>query len=168
MDTFGWLPIRWLVFAHVLSAIAFLLVHGTSVAAMLMLARTRHPEGARALLEMSRHSRGPMWIAWASLGATGALLALAQHAWRQEWVWGSALVLIVVTGVMSPLAAQPFNEARHALGLPFFGHARTAGQEPMPLEEALAQIRRRAPLVLAVGVTGAVLLVWLMSYRPTF
>ncbi|HEX2022086.1 MAG TPA: hypothetical protein VHH36_05190, partial [Candidatus Thermoplasmatota archaeon] len=57
-----------------------------------------------------------------------------------------------------------------ALGLPFMGPERGRAKLPPPspgaLEAALATIRRRAPVVALVGVAAAVVLVWLMAYRP--
>lgn len=165
----SWLPLRWLVFLHVLSAFAFLLVHGPSIAAMLMLRREREPGAVRALLDMSRHASGWMWAAWSLLALTGALLASVQHAWRSTWVWGSVVVLVVVTGAMSPLAANAFNQARSAAGLPWFDGRRIhpAGPpDPAAVEKALATVRARTPFTVALGVAGAVALVWLMTYKP--
>jgi hypothetical protein len=168
-DTLSWLPVRWLVFAHALAAFAFLLVHGPSIAAMLMLRRERSLPAVRALLEMSRNASGWSWTAWALLALTGGLLAAIEHAWRETWVWSSIVVLVVVSGLMSPLAARAFNEARGAAGLPWFDGKRMRPAGPADeaaLAPALDRIRRRSLPTLALGAAGAVALVWLMTYRP--
>ncbi|HWH09187.1 MAG TPA: hypothetical protein VNX21_08305 [Candidatus Thermoplasmatota archaeon] len=165
----GWLPLRWLVLLHVLGAFAFFLVHGVSAAVLLRLRSEREPAAVAALLRASGAANGWTWAAWGLLALTGGLLAATLHAWREPWVWGSVVVLVVVTGLMSPLAARAFNEARHAAGLPWFDGkgVRPAGPvDPVALEAALATIRRRALPVTLLGAAGAVALVWLMVMRP--
>lgn len=163
------LPLRWLVLAHVLSAFAMLVVHAPSMGILLRLRTERDPAAVRALLDLSRNTTGWTWAAWAMLGLTGATLAFVEHTWGRPWVWGSAVVLGVVTGLMSPLAARAFNEARHAAGLPWFDGKgmRPAGPlDPRALDAALAVIRQRAWAVTLLGTAGAVVLVWLMVMRP--
>lgn len=164
-----WVPLRWVVLAHVLSAFAFLVLHAPSMAAMLRLRRERDPAAVRALLEMSRAASGWAWAAWAFLAGTGAALATLEHAWTRPWVWGSVVVLVLVSGLMSPLAAQAFNEARHAAGLPWFDGkgVRPAGTaDPEALARALDVVRRRALGVALLGAAGLAVLTWLMVARP--
>lgn len=170
MDILSWISLRWLVFAHVLSAVALFAVHAPSIAAMLMLRRPKHDEALRAILHMSQISTGATWAAWAALGITGALLASIEHAWRATWVWSSVIVLVLVTGSMSPLAARAFNELRGALGAAWFDGRRmqpaTGIVDAASRDAALDRIRRRVPVVLTIGTLGAVVLVWLMVYKP--
>jgi len=160
-----------LVVLHVLAAFAFVLLHGPSVFAMLALRRERELAKVQALLTMSRSASGWSWAAWAFLALTGALLSLAEHSWRAPWVWGSVIVLVLVTGSMSPLAASAFNHAREAAGLPWFdgkGERAPLPADPRALDAALDRIRARAPIVMAIGAGGIVALVWLMVVRPTW
>lgn len=170
-DALAWIPLRWLVFAHVLSAFAFLLVHGPSIFAMMLLRRERELARVQALLDMSRYASGLSWAAWGFVALTGGLLAFKEHTWSLPWVWGSLVVLVLVTGSMSPLAANAFNHARGAAGLPWFDGKRLhpgGAPDPAALPGALDRIRRRAPLVLAIGTVGALALIWLMVYKPSF
>lgn len=160
----------WLVLAHVLAAFAFAILHGPSIAAMWMLRHERELPKVQTLLMLSRRSSEFSWIGWTALATTGGLLAATEHTWRAPWVWGSAVVLIVVTGIMSPLAARAFNEARSAAGLPWFDGRGV--QPPAPVDAprlavALADIRRRSVPILLVGVLGLAALVWLMVEKPT-
>lgn len=164
-----WLPLRWLILAHVLAAFLFVLMHGPSIAAMLRLRTERDLAAVRALLDTSRAWSQSSWGAWSFLALTGLLLALVEHTWRLPWVWGSALLLILVTGAMSPLAAAAFNEARAAAGLPYFNGRRmqpAAPPDEPALRVALARIRARSGPVAIVGTAGLVLLVWLMVAKP--
>lgn len=167
----GWLGawIPTLVLLHVLSAFLFVLVHGPSVFAMLALAKERELAKVQAILAMSRSASNLSWAAWGFLALTGALLAAAEHTWREPWVWGSIVVLVVVTGSMSPLAASAFNHAREAAGLPWFdgkGVRAPRPVDPRALQVALQRIRARVPGVMAIGIVGLVALVWLMVARP--
>lgn len=162
--------IRWLVVAHAMSAFAFVLVHGPSVAALMALRRERQLERVRALLSMSGSAAGWTWGAIMLLGISGLALAAAEHTWKLPWLWGSALVLFLVAFSMSPLAARAFNEARHAAGLPYFDGRGVAPPGPVDhaaLDVALRRIARRAPWIAAIGVVGLALLVWLMVARPS-
>jgi hypothetical protein len=159
--------LRWLVFVHVASAVAFLAAHAPSVAAMLMLRRERDPAAAKPLLEMSRKSAGWMFAALALLALSGAALATAERAWPRPWVVASIVVLVVVGGSMSPLAARPLNEVRIAMGLPHTApRYKGVPPEPSAVGPALDRVARRTPLVMALGTLGALALVWLMAYKP--
>lgn len=158
-----------LVLLHVLSAFLFVLAHGPSIFAMVALARERELAKVQALLAMSRSASGFSWGAWGFLALTGGLLAATEHTWSEPWVWGSIIVLVLVTGSMSPLAANAFNHAREAGGLPWFdgkGVRAPRSVDPATLQEALDRIRRRMPLVMAIGAIGLVALVALMMLRP--
>lgn len=163
--------LRWIVLVHVLAAFAFALLHGPSVFAMFMLRSERELAKVQALLMISRRSSELSWIAWGLLALSGAALAAAEHAWSRPWVWGSIVVLVLVSGIMAPLASRAFNEARHAAGLPYFdGKGVRAPVPPVraDLAAALATIRARTPALTAIGVGGLAILVWLMVARPSF
>lgn len=163
--------LRWIVLLHVLSAFGFALLHGPSVFAMFMLRSERELAKVQALLTLSRRSSELSWIAWSLLALSGLALAATEHTWRRPWVWGSIVVLVLVTGLMSPIAARAFNEARHAAGLPYFDGkgVRPAGvASRADLDAALARIRARVPAIAALGVGGLAILLWLMVSQPTF
>lgn len=163
MDLPAWLPLRWVVLLHVLSAFAFLALHAPSAAAMWRLRTERDPKAIAALLELSRATVTPMVGALLVLLVTGAILASVENAWRQPWAWGSALVVVALAAAMEFLATRPFNLARVALGLPATRGRVPAGEG---LEPALARIRAAAPWMMASGLAGAALLVGLMAWRP--
>lgn len=161
--------IRPLVLLHVLAAFLFVALHGPSIAAIVLLRRERELPKVQALLDMSRKASQHSWWGWTLLALTGVLLASIEHAWRQPWVWGSAVLLVAVTLSMSGLAARAFNEARHAAGLPWFdGKGTRPAQAPdhARLDAALDVIRARGALVMGIGVAGFAALVWLMVWRP--
>ena len=170
VDWLDWLPLRWLVFFHVLSAIAFLVTHAPSTMAMLKLRRERDAAAVRALLVTSRTANIASLASLGTLVTTGALLATLENLWNEPWLWISILILVGISVSMSPMAARALNEVRYVLCLPYAGSdaPRPTGA---PLDEAalhvaLERVARLAPLVVTVGTLGTVALVWLMVYRP--
>lgn len=164
----AWIPLRWLVFLHVASAMGLLLAHGGSATAMLRLRHENEVERVKALLELSGSTLALTWVALLALGLTGVLLMLIEHTWRLAWAWGSIIVLAALSASMSALGARPFNRMRHAAGLPWFdGRRRQAGGaiDPEAVERERARLRPR--LLLALGLLGYALLLWLMMFRPT-
>ncbi|HET6404260.1 MAG TPA: hypothetical protein VFH78_06395 [Candidatus Thermoplasmatota archaeon] len=164
----AWLP--WLVLAHVLSAFLFVLFHAPAAWAMWRLRREREPARVAALLDLSQDAMPFSWTAFLALGLSGLAVAAAEHTWREPWVWGSALLLVLTALAMSALAARPFNEARSALGLRWFDGRRVlpaAGAlDEEALAAALARVRARAAPTALVGLGSLVALVWLMLARP--
>src|SRR5688500_3700605 len=108
----GWT--RPLALLHVLSAFAFVLLHGPTAFVAWRLRTERDPARVAALLDLSGSASAASWAALVALGLTGAALASAEHAWSLPWVWGSVVVLLAVSASMSLLGARPFNEARSA------------------------------------------------------
>lgn len=159
-----------LVVLHVASAFAFVLVHGPSVFALWELRTAREPPRIATLLDMSGRANAATWIAFAALGLTGLLVAAAQHAWREPWVWGSIVLVVATTVLMSLLGARPFNHARGALGLRWFDGRRTRQAtgvvDVAALDEAMHMVRARATALTIVGLAGLAGLVYLMVARP--
>ena len=163
--------LRPIVLVHVLSAFAFVLLHGPSVFAMMMLRTERELAKVQTLLTISRRSSEMSWGAWSFLALSGLLLAAAEHTWTRPWVWGSILVMILLSGAMSAAAARAFNEARGAAGLPWFDGRGMRAPGPIvraDLDAALAKIRGRTPALMIGGVAGLGVLIWMMVTRPAF
>lgn len=166
-DWLGFVSFRWLVLVHVAAAMGVLLAHGGSAAAILRLPKERDLERAKALLEMSQATVGLMWTAFALLALSGVVLMLVEHAWRLTWVWGSAIVLLLLSLGMSFLGTQPFNRLRHAAGLPHFDGKRMQPGGAVDEPAFRREIARLKPgLVLALGLVGYGVILYLMVIRP--
>ena len=68
--------VRWLVFLHVLSAIAFFLLHGTSAAMAFQLRKETNFDRIRAMLDLSQSTIGGMAISFLIMGLTGVGAAI--------------------------------------------------------------------------------------------
>ena len=71
--------VQWLVFIHVLAAIAFFLFYGVSVAMALKIRKETNFDRIRALLDLSSLSLAPMGISLGVMGLTGIILPFLVH-----------------------------------------------------------------------------------------
>lgn len=157
----------WLVFLHVLSVLAFLLVHGGAAAAMLRLRHEREMPRVQTLLRLSESTRGPMWGILMALGITGLALTLIEHTYARFWIWGSVLVLVLMQMGMHLLATQPLNDVRKAAGLSWYdGKGEQLPVAPDERALAIALARMRPAATALVGGVGLVVLLWMMMLRP--
>ena len=163
MDLYG-----WLVVGHVSVVIVALMAHGVSMYAMFQI-RTETDRGRLgAILDLSSSSLTVAGIGLLVAVVLGIAAAIVGGAFSHLWPWASIVVLVIVIGSMTPLAAAPMSSVRHALGLAVPGDriGQTAS-DPSTDEEltaALAGVRPALPA--AIGVVGIVILVWLMRAKP--
>lgn len=159
---------RWIVFAHVLSALAFMATHGVSIALCFRIRRARTLEAARPILEFSAAMLGLMYGTFALVAISGLAAGIWGEWWRNGWFWASVVLLAAMVAGMAYFGANAFNAVRRAAGLPHFGE----GRRPQPalppdLPAMLAAIDATRPAVLAiVGLGGVAVLTWLMMFKP--
>lgn len=159
---------RWLIFAHILGALLFLLAHGASASVGFRLRTERDHERLRVLLDLSGRSYRVMAISFLWLLAVGIVLGVAQESWRQAWFWLAIILLFVVSGVMTPFVAIPYNKVRRALGLkPPMGGKRALAAPAPSLEEIPAILEQARPVAASVmGFVGIAVILWLMVFKP--
>jgi hypothetical protein len=160
----------WLVTLHVLSAFAFLALHGVSMGVWWRLRRERDRTKLAAWLELSISFISPMALAGSLLILSGVLAGVAGAWWfnGQWWLWLSIGALVVIVGLMTPMLAIPLGNVRRGLGIP--GQAdRKAGTVPAAVDDAELDrlLANRRPMVGALtAVSGIVLITWLMETKP--
>jgi len=159
---------QWIVFAHVLGVLLFLLSHGAAASVGFRLRTERDHERLRALLDLSGASYKAFSIAFLWILATGILLGIDGEWWRQAWFWLALLLLFVITGVMTPLVAIPLHKVRRALGLkPPMAGKRALAAPPPALEEIPGLLEKAHPTAAAVvGFGGIGVILWLMMFKP--
>lgn len=152
---------------HVALAFGFVLAHGVSVFVTLRLRSERDPERASALLDLSQMALPYASAAVILLILTGVLGGFMGNYWGRGWIWAAIGVLIVVWGWMS-LRGVLFHDAiRHALGKRgFYDGKKTPDPAPAPdqLEGLLTSSRPYE--LLAVGLIGLAVIIWLMIAKP--
>jgi hypothetical protein len=158
-----WYP--WLVVVHIVAAFGFAMSHGVSVYVMY---RVRHEADRARLGALADLSAGALTFATISLLVllvAGIAAGLSAGYFSKAWIWLSIVVLVVVGGAMTPLAAIPMNKIRRALGIAIRGDK----EPPVAADDAeLTALRAalRPQLTAAIGGGGVIILVGLMSLKP--
>lgn len=163
MDLYG-----WVVLGHVVAVIVGLGAHGASAFAMFRVRRETDRSRQTAILEVSSGSMAVAGIGLLVAIVLGIVAAVMGGYFSRFWPWASIIVLVVVIGAMTPLAAIPMNNLRRALGLAVQGDKKgDPPRVPATDEEvaaALAGIRPELPA--GIGVAGIAALTWLMEAKP--
>src|SRR5262245_20944404 len=105
MDLTPWLP--WINLVHVLAAFGFVFVHGLSGLLSLRIRRERDRERIKTMTELSGSVIGWAWAMIALLALAGLLSGIVAGWWTSGrlWIWASVVVLVVVAGLMTPIAS---------------------------------------------------------------
>jgi hypothetical protein len=160
----------WIVFIHVVGVLLFVLAHGVSVAVLLKMRTERDPVALRSLLDLSRSSlnlAGVGLLLWFVGGIVAGFSSLSD-GWTSGrwWIWVSLVIAILITGLMTPFGRFYFNGVRTALGVdPKTGKLDPAVQvDGAAVETAISS--GQPMMLVAVGLGGLVVLLWLMLAKP--
>jgi hypothetical protein len=164
-----WLP--WLNLLHVLAVMAFVFVHGVSGLLAFRIRSERDRARITTMAELSGSFVGLGWLTLAVLVVAGVLAGIAGGWWTSGrlWIWASVVVFVVVVGLMTPVATAYMARVRAAVGLPGRdGRGRPVPPtEPLPDAELERVVRANGPIWAAViGISGIVILTWLMMLKP--
>jgi uncharacterized membrane protein len=155
------------VFVHAATMLLFFIAHGTSMSVSFAIKREADPARVRALLDLSRFSLGPYSVVFLVIGLlTGIAAGFMGGHWGRFWIWSSIVLLVVVGGLMTPLGTFRLRPIRAAAGMPTDGDTgATAPAEDA--EEMRRQIAAWNPIPLAaMGMTGFLVILWLMLVKP--
>lgn len=151
------------VFVHAASILLFFIAHGTSMAVAFALKRETDPSRVRTLLELSRRSIGVSTSVLFVIGlATGIIAGFMGGHWGALWIWISLILLVVVAGLMTPLATMRLKRIGVAAGVPAKDGA--VAEDPAEMRRL---IEAWQPLpVAAIGLVGFLVILWLMLTKP--
>jgi hypothetical protein len=161
----------WLVLAHVLGVLGFVLVHGASAVVSLAVRRESDPVRIGVMTELSGAYALWGWIALLVILATGIIAGIVGGYWTggQWWLWASLIVFIAIGLAMTPINTAYLNDVRHAVGQPTYNDIRKKLDPPAPAppDELARVLASPRPLVgAAIGIGGIAVLTWLMSMKP--
>jgi hypothetical protein len=164
-----WHP--WIVYAHVLGAFAFAAGHGVAATMAFRLRSERDPARIAAILDFSLWQVSPrslMSIGFLVLFLSGIAAGFTGGHWGRLWIWVAIGLLVVITGMMTPVAAGHYNKVRAAIGQK---PPRDKGDEPppapLPADQLEALLMAPTPWILAlVGGVGFAAIVLLMIFKP--
>ena len=157
-----------IVLIHVVAIFVFAGAHLVSGVAMFQ-ARSEGDRG-RLTAVLGRSSQALMVAVIALLVAliTGVVLAFMGELWGRLWIWASIGLIVVVGGLMTPMATIPMNQLRGALGMQV-GKLKECEAAPVPHDDATvaaARAKLRPEMVAVIGVVGYLAIVWLMMSKP--
>ncbi len=154
----------WLVVVHIVAAFAFAMAHGVSAFVMYRVRRERDRARLAGLTELSGGTIGVSMISLLVVIVSGIAAGTAQGQFSKAWIWLSIVLLLIIGGVMTPLASIPMNRVRHSLGVAVRGAEAPVAADDAEL--AAVQASMRPELVATIGGVGLVIIVALMSLKP--
>src|SRR5207245_5142840 len=95
----------------------FVNAHVVATGSGFRLAKERNRERVAALLDFSGSSYRLMILGFWGILITGFVLGYAGDWWTMRWFWAAIVTLIILAGLMTPLAAKPYNRVRAIVGL---------------------------------------------------
>ena len=158
---------QWVVFLHIFGVFVFLLAHGVSSGVGFRIAKERNRERLAALLDLSGSSYRVMLLGFWWTLLTGLVLGSVGGWWVMQWFWAEILTLIVLAGLMTPLAGVPNNRVRKVLGLRLPLRRRQPPAQVGTDTELSTALEKVSPIPsAAVGIIGLGVLLWLMIFKP--
>jgi hypothetical protein len=164
-----WQP--WLVYSHVLGAFAFAAGHGVAIAMAFRLRSERDPARIAAILDMSLWMVSPkslMSIGFIVLFLSGIAAGFTGGYWGRLWIWVAIGLLVVITGLMTPIGAGHYNKVRSAIGQkPPRDKSEAPPPAPLPVDQLEALLMAPTPWILTVlGGVGFAVILLLMMFKP--
>lgn len=158
----------WVVFGHIMAVILLFAAHGVSAYAMFRVRSENDRGRLSAILDMSSGSLMIAGIALIVVFVLGIAAAIMGDHFAKAWPWVAIVLMVVVTGLMTPLAGTPMTRVRKALGMPVQGDKKTDPPRVPGTDEevAAAQAMVRPEIPAIIGVAGVLILSWLMRAKP--
>jgi hypothetical protein len=143
----------WLKFLHLLGLGVFLMGHGVSAGASIVLRGRPLDTLSRSLLQVSIRSESVAFPGLLLVLVTGVWMGFLGSWWRTGWIWTTIAILVLVTVLMG-FWADPYRRARGT-------------QEDSQDRAGDVALARTRPLtMLWVGVVALVAMLFLMVFKP--
>jgi hypothetical protein len=150
----------WLVALHLLGFTVFIASHGVSMWVAFRVRRERDRAVVTALLDLSLRASQVAYLGLIALGIGGLGAAWSAGFLTTTWNVAAYVVIVVVLVTMFAVASPYYHGLREAI-------AGTADTPPLDDDALVARLQTRRPeLLAAVGMTGLVVLIALMTVRP--
>ena len=141
---------------HLLGAFGFVAAHGATAAVTFKLQSETDPARVRTMLDLSRATRGVMYVSFLALIGAGVALGFIGDWWWAGWIWASLGIFTVLFVAAFPLAVPYFRQLRKTL--------EPGREDPEAMRRLL---RSKRPLFLAWFETvGIIVIIVLMVYKP--
>jgi hypothetical protein len=143
----------WLKFLHIVGLAVFLVAHGVSAGASIVVRQKAAAAARSVILPISLRANFVAFPGLLLVIVTGVWMGFLQSWWRMGWIWVAIVVLVLSIVVMSAMSV-PYHRAREVLG-----DGQTA--------ELDTRLRRARPIELAgIGTVALLILFYLMVFKP--
>jgi plastocyanin len=150
------------VFVHLVGVLAFLVVHGVSMAVSFRIRTEREPRKVVALLELSASTVRLMYVSLGVILVAGIVAGALGHWWRYGWIWGG-LILLLLTSLAMVGIASPYQRR---VGL--VARALAGGSGAVTQQQFDEIVTSGRPLTIAgIGFVGLAAIVYLMVFKPS-
>lgn len=159
---------QWIVLLHIVGAFVFVIAHGASAWAVVAIRGEREPARIRALADLSSMSLTAAYVGLLMLLVGGIWAGIYNDWFRFGWIWVALGLFLAIAIAMYLIATPYFKRLRIALGQRVMGMPKDA-PEPIALSDGeIATIAATAPatLLVAVGLGGLLIILWLMVVKP--
>lgn len=159
---------QWVVFVHILSALAFFMAHGASAAMAFQIRRERQLDRIKAILDLSSAALPVMYFSVLALVVAGVIAGIMGNWFSQGWIWVALVLLVVVFGWMYAYVFRYYTPIRKAVGLPYHDRSgdKPAGAPASDAEIAAAIQATNPPLLMGVSFALVAVILWLMVFKP--
>ena len=143
----------WLKFLHIVGLGVFLLAHGISAGASLVVRQQAVAAARGAILKLSLRANFVAFPGLLLVIITGVWMGFIQSWWRMGWIWAGIVVLVLSIVAMSAMSV-PYHRSREVLG-------------PDQTAELDTRLSRARPMALAgIGAVALLILFYLMVVKP--
>jgi hypothetical protein len=161
----------WIVFAHVVAVLVFLLAHGVATVVTFKVRGERNVERIRALLDLSRATRAITTVSMLVMLAAGVIAGFMGNWWMYGWIWLSLGLLVVIGMSMTFLGSRSFDRIRQLVQPEMTPSRVKQKSKPSPVaspDQQLADVVAAThPWLLTIlGGGGLVVILWLMMFKP--
>jgi len=157
---------RWIVFLHVFSAFAWLLVHGVYAAVMLKFRGEADPERSLTFFNALPNSMRLGRFLLALVVIIGLIAGFMQTWWKQGWMWAAVALLAVISIVMNRYGAGYFDVIEKAAMRAVEQRKNQSAPPTDPDAFAAARVAWRPIGMTVVGLVGLAVILWLMMFKP--
>ena len=158
---------RWIVFVHILAALAFFMVHGASMVMAFRLRHEREMERIRAILDLSNAALPAAYMALLVLLLAGIVAGIMGHWFSQGWIWTALVLMVVLWFGMHYYAFRFYTPIRKAVGLPYSDGKDHPAEPPAAEPDIAAAIQASNPaLLLGLSAVLVAVILWLMMFKP--
>jgi small-conductance mechanosensitive channel len=160
--------VPWLVFLHTLSALAFFLAHGASIAMAFKIRSETNFDRIRAMLDLSASTVGVMFGAFLAMGLTGLVMPFILKLWNRGWIWLSIVLMVAVFLHMVVMNDRRYKHLRRMVGLPYMiGGKEFDAEPPASTGGGGGHLKKmKVTDLVIVGLVIPTIVLWLMVFKP--